>query len=156
MSALLVSVVILLGIILIILEVFVIPGGIVGLFGIAVAAVGISLAYTHLGTAWGNSFTIGSVMLTMLLLVYGLKSGVWKKLSQQGVIDSRMNEVNTAQVKPGATGISLSALRPTGTGLFNDEKVEVHSEGEIIPANVNIEIIKIEDNRIIVKPIKSE
>jgi membrane-bound serine protease (ClpP class) len=56
-------------------------------------------------------------------------------------------------VNVGDTGITISALRPTGTASINDQKVEVIADGDFIPANQTIEVVQRIDHKIFIKKI---
>lgn len=51
----------------------------------------------------------------------------------------------------GSEGKTLTVLRPSGTADFSGIKLDVVSEGEFIPKDTDVIIIKIEGHRIVVK-----
>ncbi|MFA5675840.1 MAG: NfeD family protein [Christensenellales bacterium] len=51
----------------------------------------------------------------------------------------------------GKTGISLTPLRPSGTASFESEKTDVVTDGEFIPSGARIEVVRIVGARIIVR-----
>lgn len=51
----------------------------------------------------------------------------------------------------GRIGKTLTPLRPAGTLLLDDERLDVVSEGNYIATNKDVEIIKIEGSRIVVR-----
>jgi membrane-bound serine protease (ClpP class) len=51
----------------------------------------------------------------------------------------------------GAVGKSLSALRPAGIADIAGQRVDVVSEGEFIDAGRDIEVVREEGNRVVVK-----
>ncbi|UCE06316.1 MAG: nodulation protein NfeD, partial [bacterium] len=53
----------------------------------------------------------------------------------------------------GAEGVALSALRPSGIGIFKDQRLNIIAEGEFIDANNPVKIVKVEGYRIIVRKI---
>ena len=53
----------------------------------------------------------------------------------------------------GKEGFSITPLRPSGTAIFDENKFDVVTEGEYIPASKYIKVIKIEGRRIIVREI---
>ncbi len=54
----------------------------------------------------------------------------------------------------GKEGISLTPLRPAGSAQFGDEKADVVTEGEFIPRNTRIAVVKAEGIRIVVKRLE--
>ncbi|MNP65961.1 hypothetical protein D3C76_1616010 [compost metagenome] len=51
----------------------------------------------------------------------------------------------------GLQGISLTPLRPSGTAMFNGERVDVVSDGDFIPVDTPIIVVKAEGTRIVVQ-----
>lgn len=56
-------------------------------------------------------------------------------------------------VAVGDWGVADSPLRPAGKALFNDEFVDVVTDGTFVDAGVQVRVIKIEGNRIVVREI---
>jgi len=55
-------------------------------------------------------------------------------------------------VKPGDTALTVSRLAPMGKVMVNDLMFEAKSTGPYINQNTEVEIVKIEGNKLIVKP----
>lgn len=51
----------------------------------------------------------------------------------------------------GKEGTAITILRPSGTADFDGVKLDVVTEGEFIPANSRIKIVKVSGRRIVVK-----
>ena len=70
-------------------------------------------------------------------------------------IDSKVDTVGTDQgrVKPGDRGVTVTRLAPGGKGLVNGEYFEAKSIDILIDPRKDVEVIRIEDNKLIVKPI---
>ena len=140
------------GFLFLLLEILVLPGtGISGIIGFALIAIGIWQAYAILGIRAGTFVLIGSVILSIVSLSVALKSGTWKKASLSSSINSRVNVVETDKVKVGDSGRTVSRLAPMGKALINDIYWEVRSNGALIDERSEVEVIKIENNKIIVK-----
>lgn len=54
----------------------------------------------------------------------------------------------------GQIGYTVTVLRPSGTADFNGIKLDVVSDGEFIPKDTKIKIIKVQGRRIVVKECK--
>src|SRR5256886_982777 len=52
---------------------------------------------------------------------------------------------------PGTEGISLSILRPSGKARFGDQVVDVVTQGEFIPPNTSITVVRRDGMRVVVK-----
>lgn len=74
------------------------------------------------------------------------------EFSLQKELTGKVNEFE-ANVKVGDLGKSFTDIKPNGKAFFNDEKMEVYSNGIYIVKDQDIEVIKINQNKIIVKPL---
>lgn len=148
--------IILVGLVLVFLEIFLIPGttlfGIVG--GIALV-VGVILIYTNCGNHWGNIATAATVVAVFVAVIAGFKVIQSNKLAMKAEIKGRVNELEKNLYSIGDKGTAVSELRPNGKGMFNGNKIDIYSNGEYIQRESEIEIIKITNDKIFVKPIKS-
>lgn len=146
--------VITLGMVFIFIELFLIPGtAFVGVLGFIIAALGVYLTYIYQGSYIGNIVMVSAFAGMLFMLFIGLKKLRGWALSKQ--IDSKVNELDEYHVNIGDKGITFNTLRPNGTALINDERVEVFSQGGYIEPNTPIKIIKITNNKIFVKPINN-
>jgi len=155
MDLLYIILLILFGIGLLVVEILIVPGGVLGVISLLMITYGVYSVYDGYGNTSGHIAFASSVVVCGGLVFYSLKSGAWKRLAQKGVLEGRMNTINEELLKPGEKGIAVSALRPMGNALFGDDKVEVSTEGENIPAQTPVEIIKIEHNKIYVRKIEN-
>ncbi len=143
------------GLLLIVADIFLIPGGIVGFFGLGMMAFACYQAYENHGSLAGNLFVLASVLVATGFVFYVLNPKSWKRVSQLTDIDGKVNTEDVKAVKVGDVGISLSFLRPAGTAQFGENLVEVSSSLGFIDANQTVEIVEIESNKIIVKQINN-
>jgi membrane-bound ClpP family serine protease len=155
MDIYLVLAVIILGILLVVLEILVVPGTtVVGVIGGALMGTGVVLAYSTQEDPMIGHYTLaGTSVATVILLYWAYKVLRSKKYSLYDVIDSQVNVLEEGQVKVGDEGVTLGSLRPEGKALINDKRFAVFSQGEMIDVNTQIEVIKINGNKIIVKPL---
>jgi membrane-bound ClpP family serine protease len=152
MAALIIGMIIL-GIILVVLEILVLPGLVSGIIGVLMIVVGVSMSYTEFGQQ-GGLITLGfSIIGTLLAIYLSFKRRSWKRFGLKDTIDSHVNDVEVTGVEPGAVGIALSALRPSGTVQIDNNKMEANSLGEWIDTDSKIEVIEVLPNKVIVKQI---
>ena len=142
-----------LGFIFLLVEIFVTPGIVLGVIGLLFMAAGIYRVYTQHGNSVGNYTLAGVTILSVGLIFFAMRSGVWDRLAQKDVISGRANEIDEEFFKIGDQGKALSALRPSGNALINGKKVEVATEGQSVNSQEDIEIIKIRNKKIIVKKV---
>ncbi len=157
------------GIVLILVEVFVIPGfGIFGVLGGLALVGGIVLAQVG-AYPTGADFAQAGTVLTVSTLLVGVAAwlilrsipGSWR-LKRSGVLlpesTDRDEGYTSADVRSdleGAVGVAITALRPAGVGLFQDERMDVVSESEWIEEGTRIRIISAEGYRHLVRAVKS-
>jgi len=140
------------GLLFVVAEVVFIPGTtLVGLVGFVLLAAGIWLGYRDLGTSAGHVALGISVVLVGIILYVGLRPRNLAKMALTDVHHARVRDVRQPDVQPGATGRTLSALRPAGTALFHDDRREVVTRGEFLPVGITVRVLGIEHNRIVVE-----
>jgi membrane-bound ClpP family serine protease len=66
--------------------------------------------------------------------------------------DGYVSNVNRTDLL-GKEGIALTILRPAGTVIINNERVDVVSEGGFIDQNAVVKVIKVEGARIVVREL---
>jgi membrane-bound serine protease (ClpP class) len=147
------------GFILIVIEFFV-PGGILGIAGLASILTSIFLSTESIGLA---AISILIAMLTcivsivLLFKVFGKSIKIFDRLilkdstrTDQGYV-SKVNRLDLI----GQEGTTVTALRPAGLATFNGEQLDVISEGMYIEANKKIKIIKVEGARTVVRELNN-
>lgn len=142
---------ILIGIILLVLEILVLPGLIAGIIGTLLIILSVVWIYHDYGTVTGHITAASSLMLTGLAIYGSLKSKAWNRFGLKDQIDGRVNEVNTLGINEGDEGKTLSALRPSGTVLISNIRVEAQSSGEFIDAGTKIIVTRVLPNKVMVK-----
>ncbi len=143
---------IILGIVLILLEFFVVPGiTIAGIGGLLMLIGGIFMAYSKYGTPGGHYVLAGTVFSLILVLYVAFKSKTWKKIALNTEIDSQVKEDLSLKINVGDKGKSISRLAPRGTVSLNGLFVEAESINGLVDENREIEVVKIKGNKIIVK-----
>ena len=147
-----IAVLIVVGFLFLLLEILVLPGtSIAGIIGFILIGIGVWQAYAvHGGTA-GTLTLVGSVILSVVALYFALKSQTWRRASLSSNIGSRVNLVAPDSIKPGDTGKTVSRLNPMGKAFINGEYYEVRTKGEYLDQGTEIEVVKIDINKITVK-----
>lgn len=143
----------LIGFALLLIELLLTPGIIVGTFGVLCMIAGIYMTWQTYGNVAGALVLLATIVGSIAMVVVALKSGVWDRMANHDTIAGRMNEIPVERLKTGDRGTTLSVLRPSGNAFIGGMKLEVSTEGEIVEAHCEVEIIKINHNRIIVKQI---
>ena len=147
-------IIIIAGLLLLLLE-LIVPGGIIGTIGGITTIVGIVLMYNHYGNLYGTIALLVSLIVCAVGLFFFFRDKTWKRVALNDSIDVKLNKEDTDYLKIGMQGETITKCLPSGKARFDDKIVEVHSLSKVIDPNAPVEIIKIEGNKIIVKPIKS-
>lgn len=142
-----------LGILLILLEFFVVPGvTISGIGGLILLGLGIYFSYANYGLASGNTILLSTFGIIGLIFYVAHKTGAWKKITLNTEVTSKSKPDVELNLKIGDSGKTISRLAPMGSVMINNEIFEASSKGIFINENTEIEIIRIKGNKIIVKP----
>ncbi len=155
------------GALLLALEVMIIPGfGVFGVLGLVGMAAGIYMSLLG-GLPTVEDFSrAGGILSTTLLLL--LVTG-WailrhlpksRRLYRSGIfLGTRTDRAVGYQSGPTRTelvdseGVAVTDLRPSGVGLFGDERIDIVSESEWIEQGTQVRIVAAEGYRHVVRPV---
>ncbi|MEQ9400502.1 MAG: NfeD family protein [Longimicrobiales bacterium] len=157
------------GLVLVGLEVFVVPGfGIFGVLGAVGVFGGIYMSLLG-GVPTMPDFTRAGMVLSTTILIL-LVSG-WailrslpgnSRLSRSGIfLQDRTDRAigyessHRRDELVGRVGKALTDLRPAGTGVFEDERIDVVSESEWIQAGTPIKVVSAEGYRHVVRAVET-
>ncbi|MFG6114287.1 nodulation protein NfeD [Halobacillus sp. MO56] len=149
-----------LGIVLVVAEFF-LPGGIAGVAG-AVAIVSslmLSGADTgHMAMSIGIAILVAIVASVILFKYLGLERGFFRHIILQEATTTDKGFVSSVSRLEliGLEGETLTPLRPSGTAVFDDERLDVVSEGRFLQAGQPVKIIKTEGSRIVVRELNKD
>ncbi|SNS59815.1 membrane-bound serine protease (ClpP class) [Bacillus sp. OK838] len=145
------------GVILVLVEFF-IPGGIIGLLGFTAIVGSLFLASgdpVNMTISLLIAVTVSILVFILLVKVFGKQMKFFRKMiltdatkTEQGYV-SNPNRVDLL----GMEGKALTDLRPSGTALIKDERVDVVTEGSFISKGSSIMIVKVEGSRVVVREI---
>ena len=142
------------GVILIFAE-FLLPSGLSGGAGTLMILASVALGLYHFPdqAVWiigGETF---GVMFGIAMGIFALSKGMGKTLmldTTQAVEDGYVNvETDTALI--GATGETMTALRPAGTILVDGKRIDAISDGTFIDEHANVRVIEVNGNRVVVE-----
>lgn len=142
---------ILLGLVLVLLEILVLPGFIVGVAGTVFMLGGIIAAWYYYGTETGLLVLGSTTAVTVISVILVFRSKTWNKVTLHSSIDSRVNVLEENAVKEGDTGVTVSRLAPMGKALINNTYVEVQAREGLVNENTRIIVVRVTGNKIIVK-----
>ncbi len=142
------------GLALVVAEIIFVPGTtLVGVLGFGFLILGAGLSFRYFGSETGWIIVGCTAVASGAILYYSFSANVWGKFSLKSSSSSKVNEGEMDEVKVGAEGQTLSALRPIGKAELNNKTFEVKTLGEYLDSGKKIRVIKILMNQIIVEPI---
>jgi membrane-bound ClpP family serine protease len=147
------------GLLLFIIEFMLIPGvTIAGVGGAVCLVTGIVFAFVSFGTTTGLLVLGATAVVMIVLTVLMLKANTWNRFMLKTTIDSKVDTVGAEEgkVKAGDRGTTVTRLAPGGKVLVNGEYFEAKSVDILIDPRQEIEVIRIDDNKLIVKPINKQ
>ncbi len=147
---------IILGLLLFIVEFMLIPGvTIAGIGGAVCLITAVVFSFASFGTTVGLLVLGITVLVMIVLTVLMLKSGTWNKFMLKTAIDGKVDTVGAEEgkVKAGDRGVTVTRLAPGGKVLVNGEYFEAKSIDILVDPRQEIEVVRIDDNKLIVKPI---
>jgi membrane-bound ClpP family serine protease len=150
-----IALLILIGIALLVAEFFIFIGSaIAGIIGFILTAIGVYLTYKTYGTATGHVVLLFTTVLFVIAVFFSLRSRTWKKIALHSEVDGKVNTIEDHKIKEGDIGITISKVAPMGKVKVNDIVVEAKSIGIYIEENTEVEVVKIYESNILIKPLK--
>jgi len=140
------------GIILLIAEIFIPSFGVTGVFGIVSIVAGV--VFTS-DTFIGGLLLFTVIIVVTLVLMY-LAYKVMSSVKSPLILTESVKEEETNEKLSfflGKEGIAATPLRPSGTGDFDGVRLDVLTQGEFIEKGSSITVEEIHGKKIIVKGI---
>ena len=152
MDILIIAVLIIAGVLLFLVELFVIPGiSLAGLSAGACILYANYYAFTHLGES-GSLITLGiSVLACVGSLILFMRSKVLDKLALKKEINSKIDNSASLKIQVGDKGISTTRLAQIGYAEINGHIIEVKSKTGFIDEKTSIVVSRITDGTIMVE-----
>jgi membrane-bound serine protease (ClpP class) len=162
----------LLGVILLVVEIFLIPGfGVTGISGIVLMVVALVLSrqefiiprvpwewtiflknLRNVGFGFAGSLVLLVVILRLFPRTPGLKRLILES-SQETIAGYTVQSLETSALLTGRKGTAVTALRPAGKADFDGEILVVETDGEFIEQGSAVEVIEVSGNRIMVRRV---
>ncbi|MFI8685459.1 nodulation protein NfeD [Rossellomorea sp. NPDC077527] len=145
------------GIILIVAEFF-LPGGIAGGLGLGAIVASIMLAggdMMQMGISVLIALLIAVATVIIFAKVFGKKMKFFNKIILNDSTSTESGYVSNANRLDliGKEGVTKTPLRPSGTVIVEDERIDAVTEGGFIKAGEKVKIVKVEGSRIVVRDI---
>ena len=147
-----------LGLLLLIAEVFLPSGGIIGALALGCVGLSLWLAF-RVSNELGVKFLIADFVLMPAALTIGVylwpKTPMAKRIFLKPPAPEEFEASNPAKRLDhliGQFGRALTPLRPSGLVDFEGRRIDAASEGELIPSGALIQAVQIRSGRLIVRP----
>ena len=158
MSTLAPLLILVLGLLLLIAEVFLPSGGIIGVLAVGCIGVSLWLAF-RVSTDLGVKFLIADFVLLPASLSLAMylwpKTPIAKRIFLKPPAPDEMGpSQSSARLDHliGQFGRALTPLRPSGLVDFEGRRIDGASEGELIPSGTLVQAVQIRSGRLIVRP----
>jgi membrane-bound ClpP family serine protease len=152
MDVVIVIVLLLVGIILILSEIFLLPGITFAAIGGALFGIGgIAYAYAKLGPTGGTITLICSLIVFGAAFIWLIKSKTLDRIALKTDIKSTVADKKLMDtIKEGDMGITISRLNPMGKVKVNNMTVEAKTLGDFVDDGVEVVVLKVSPTQITV------
>ena len=146
------------GVLIIIAEIFLPSGGLLALVAAGLFGYSLFIVFHDISTMAGTYFVLADLIIIPALLVLGLKilarspATLRETLSSESGVVSQSPELESFM---GREGKSVTDLRPGGTAIIDDKRLDVVSRGEYIEKDSNLIVVEVTGNQIIVRENKT-
>ncbi|MCM3691471.1 nodulation protein NfeD [Neobacillus niacini] len=145
------------GLALILLELF-ISGGIAGILGFIAIVASFFLAAdnpVYMGISLLVAIIVSILISSLMIKIFGKKLRLFNKLILTHTTNTESGYIaNKSRLELiGLVGDALTVLRPSGTIVIEDERLDAVSEGGFIGQGSKVKVVRAEGSRIIVREI---
>ena len=151
MEITIVVILLVLGIVFLLLEIFLFPGiSVAGVAGAVFTAAAVWYAYTHIGAVAGNITLIGGVVLLGVAVWMFMRSRALDKMSLKTSITGIVEAIDELKISVGDKGTTISRLAPMGKIKINGTVVEAKTDNEFIDPNTEVIIKEVYKTNVLV------
>jgi membrane-bound serine protease (ClpP class) len=153
-----------LGLILLLVEIFILPGfGAAGIPGIICILGGIAWIIVKTGNWQLGLIVLGAtIVITIPMAVFAFWYVPKTKLGRMMILDTTERRAEGFQASSGElerligkSGKALTPLRPAGAAIIQGIRVDVVTQGDFIQQNSDVEVVRVEGNRVVVRNLSS-
>jgi membrane-bound serine protease (ClpP class) len=152
---------ILVGFLLLVLELFVPSGGVLGVLSLVALAVGVTFTFRYsvqVGTITLVAVFVAVPIVVCVLLPYWTRSPIGKQLVMEtpdAASGAAVSTAATLEKLRGRVGKTLSSLRPAGVVDFEGQRVDALTEGMMVDAAQWVKCVDIKAGKVIVRPVEA-
>lgn len=142
----------LMGVIFFLLELFLIPGiSIAGIAGTVFMGGAVYYAYTAVGSTAGHLTLTGGIILLAIAVWIFIRSKALEKMSLKAEIDGKNDPLSGISLKIGDKGIAASRLAPMGRIKINGHLVEAKTNDDFIDEGVEVTVVEVRNTNVVVE-----
>jgi len=142
----------LMGVIFFLLELFLIPGiSIAGIAGTVFMGGAVYYAYTAVGTTAGHLTLAGGIILLAIAIWVFIRSKALERMSLKAEIDSKNDPLSGIHIETGDKGIAASRLAPMGRIKINGHLVEAKTNDDFIDEGVEVTVVEVRNTNVVVE-----
>ena len=154
-------VILLLGLALIVLEMFIPSGGVLGFLALSASVVAVGLAFYNGGLYAGTGFLAVTGLVVPLFIVLAVRwwphTPIGRRMLNKPMDEDDVlpNDEETQRLRQlaGRRGVARSLMLPAGSIRVDGRTYDAVSDGVTIESGQTIEIILVEGNHIVVRPL---
>lgn len=158
------SLLLLVGLTLVLVEVFVPSGGVLGLLSITSIVASIALAFYHKGIEVGLIFLIVATVLVPTALVLAFRYWPYTPMGRRLLLDVRSGEdllPDTPERRSlrelvGKVGVAKTLMLPSGAIVIAGRTIDALSEGMPIEPGQKVRVIEVHGNRVVVRAAEGD
>ena len=146
------------GVALLVLEVFVPGFGLPGISGLVLLVIGIVITWQTYGAVAGLSVTLIALALAGISISISVKSAAEGKISKSALILKEVTqpmEHEDSEALLGKEGVAATVLNPVGFAEFDGVRLNVVSEGAYLAKGTKVKVQQVEGAKIIVRAVAS-
>lgn len=147
----------LIGVVVLIAEIIIPSGGILGVITVGLMGYSLYLVFTTISMFAGMVFVIADIIMFPVVLFVGIKllakspATLKTSLLKTNGFSSQSEELIGFM---GFAGKAVTDLRPAGMAVINNRRVDVVSRGEYLDKGTEIIVLEVEGNRVVVKQVE--
>lgn len=151
-SVTLIIILLVIGIVFLIIELFLIPGtSIAGIASGILLICAVVFAYSGLGRTAGNITLILSVVMAGIAIWLFLHTRTLDKIELKTEIKSKVDPLKGLNIKVGDKGRTLSRLAPMGKVMIDGNVAEAKTRGEFLDHDTEIVVVEVHSTNLLVE-----
>ena len=144
------------GIALLVVEIF-LPGfGVPGISGLILEGVSIYFTATRHGANAALILTAVVLVIISIAIFLSLRSATKGRLSKSALVLNDTEQTVKEELpllQTGAEGVAMTVLRPSGTAVFGEQRLDVMTEGDFVQPGQAVRVVRTEGSKIIVRKV---